>query len=367
MNRSRLSVVAVCVALFLLTAANIWLAPDFEREESATSFGVESGGYKAAFDLLSELGFAVSRGYEPPSRLPKDRPVWFIEPGFLEPADEQGEKDVADLRKWVHSGGTAVVFGGARSAWKRFGIDERCTIEKVETITGPLAPAPRQVPSFHPCFPPPAANQRVLLRGGPPLALEIAEGSGTLVLVSDSAFLRNVNLTQSDSSVLLVDFVRSLGVPVFDERSHGFAPPVSFFGLLVRSRAVWTVAFALAALVCWIGERRLWPRRTLSDETDGPVPSVTTFVESLGTIYSRVSDHASVFRAYRSGFLRRLKRQMSARQREMPDDLLLARLKADPALSPDARRWLVDGASPNSQSDLLGAVRAIESFSRGAR
>ena len=87
------------------------------------------------------------------------------------------------------------------------------------------------------------------------------------------------------------------------------------------------------------------------------------FVESLGVLYSREEDPAAVFRAYRAGFIRRLRREISPHA-DLAEEKLLERLAHDRSLSADTRRWLVEGAAPKTRGELVIAVRAIESYPR---
>src|ERR1035441_10416662 len=62
--------------LLLLLGLNIWLWPNQALQQSPTSFGVMRDGYKAAFDLLSEMHFPVTRSYRRPKLTPTDQTVW---------------------------------------------------------------------------------------------------------------------------------------------------------------------------------------------------------------------------------------------------------------------------------------------------
>ena len=58
--------------------------------------------------------------------------------------------------------------------------------------------------------------------------------------VADGRFLRNANLGSDDASVLLVDLVRALGSPVFDEYFHGLVESGSLVATLAGSRVIRT-------------------------------------------------------------------------------------------------------------------------------
>jgi hypothetical protein len=199
-----------------------------------------------------------------------------------------------------------------------------------------------------------------------PFALEMPVGAGRLIAVADGRFLRNANLAQGDASVLVFDLAHALGAPVFDERCPGLAPPASLPALIVDSRAIVPLGLGLLATLLWIAEQRKWPRRTLADPAPGPQPSIGSFVASLGVLYSRVRDPQAVFRAYRSGFIRRLGRQLSPRA-ELAEDRIIDRLARDQSLPAETRRWLVEGMPPRDEKELVAAIRAIESYPRIGR
>jgi hypothetical protein len=366
----RYPVIVVAVLLVLL-GINLWLWPNADLQLSTTSFGVGADGYKAAYDLLSELGLPVTRSYVAVNQMPENRPLWLVSPSLLDAGqkDSEVDPDAQALMKWVASGGTAVVFGEPGSVWKKLGI-KRGTSEGGQTslIAGDFAPLLREVPVPGLLYFSAGGDlARVALRSAQaPFALEMRLGAGRLIAVADGRFLRNGNLAQGDASVLVFDLAHALGAPVFDERCHGLAAPASLPALIVDSRAIVPLALGLLATLLWIAEQRKWPRRTLADPLPGPQPSIGSFVESLGVLYSRVKDPQAVFRAYRSGFVRRLGKQISARA-ELPEEQVIDRLARDQSLSAETRRWLVDGVPPRDEKELVVAIRAIESYPKIGR
>ncbi len=349
----------------MLLGLNFWLRPN----NSATSLGVNRDGYKAAYQLLNELGFPVTRSYLSPGRTPTNQTLWLVLPNFLNPDSRDGRGEAHRFLRWVKSGGTGVVFGAPGSEWKRLGVKRRVSpTSGIEIVAGDFSPGPHRIDvrkMLH--FKSGKDHGLVRLKvDGHPFALEYKLGKGRLVAIADGRFIRNSNLGSADASVLVVDLARALGTPVFDEYCHGLTTPVSLVATILESRAMLPLIVALFAALLWVGEQGSWPRRTIDDEPEGPEPSIATFVESLGMLYSQAGDPEAVFRAYRSGFLHRLRRRLSAGG-EIADDKLLERLAHDGSLSSETRRWLVDGAMPKNNSELVTAVRAIESYSGGTR
>ena len=120
------------------------------------------------------------------------------------------------------------------------------------------------------------------------------------------------------------------------------------------------MAFALIAALLWIAEQRTWPPRSLKDQDGAPAPSIAAFVDSLGILYARANDPRAAFEAYRSSFLRRARRQFSARV-DMPEDVVIERMSRDRSLAPESRSWLSGSKKPATESELIQGVRALES------
>ncbi len=350
----------------LLFGTSLWLAPNPYLQRSSTTFGVARGGYKAAYELLGELGFQVSRSFQGPAGRASRGTLWFMSPRFLDSSHEKYKDAAGRVMDWIRAGGVAVVFGDEHSDWKRLGLKIDTDAGGAQSVVaGQYARAPRDIPiaklmRFKSA---PKGAATGLLADGAPFAIERKLGKGRLVAIADGRFMHNANLDLGDCGVLLVDLVRALGTPVFDEWCHGIAPPASIVEAVAGSRAMLPILVGLLAALAWVLEHRSWPRRTLGDEREGPAPTIATFVESLGALYSTTGDPAAVFRAYRSGFLRRMRRKISPHA-EISEASLLERIARDGALEAGVRRWLVEGDAPANSDELVIAVRAIESYPR---
>jgi hypothetical protein len=341
-------------------------------------------GYKAAFDLLSEMHFPVTRSYRRPRLTPTGQILWFVAPSFLIADKPSAHEDAHEVVEWASRGGTALIFGDATSNWSVLGLTRE--IEQGEDralIKGDLEPLPRwlDLPAVlhfaaagdehdkhdqdkHTNVAAAHARERVRLTAdGKPFALEVPVGrhSGRLIVVADDRFLRNEHLADGDASLLLVDLVRAFGPPVFDEHSHGLAAPASLATAVLDSRAIVPILIGLLVAMLWMFSQRAWPRRSLEADPELPAPSIASFVESLSILYSRAGDPAAVFRAYRAGFLRRLRRQVGLRA-DYPEGLLLERIARDRSLPEETRHWLLESVAPSDQRRLVIAVRAIESY-----
>jgi hypothetical protein len=360
----RRGLISAGVVLIILTGVNLWMRPDFELQLSPTSFGVGPAGYKAAFDLASELGVPVMRSYVSPKQQPLNRQIWMVSPSLLDTDSAGGDTDARELLDWVRSGGTAVVFGGTGNQWKRLGISADTVAGTEHTmISGDFIPLVRRlsVPGLlH--FEAAGKDASVRLRAdNTPFALERKLGRGRLIAIADHRFLSNVNLGNADNSLLFMDLIRRFDAPAFDEHCHGMIGDVSLVRVVATSRAMLPLCAGVILAVAWIFAQRSWPRRMLGGDPEGPQPSLVSFVESLGVLYSRASDPPAAFRAYRSGFLRRLRRQMMPFG-ELDEEVLLKRIASDHSLSDETRRWLLMDTAPKNDAELVDAVRALESY-----
>jgi hypothetical protein len=366
---SRRRIVSLVAAVLLLLGLNLWMAPKVALRESPTSFGVERQGYKAAYDLLLELGVPVRRSYVRPDAILAKGSLWLVSPSFLNSDLRDDDAAGGALLQWVRAGGTAVVFGDPESDWKRLDIKRGIGVRgAANLIEGDFAPRARKLDVADLVHFAAAGDKdaddkaRVRLTcDGAPFALEMPLGAGRLVAVADGRFLRNANLGSDDASVLLVDLVRALGSPVFDEYFHGLVESGSLVATLAGSRVILPLGAGLLLALLWVGEQRSWPPRRLAERAEEPAPSIASFLDALGVLYARARDPGAAFRAYRAGFLHRVRRQLWPHG-EFSERLLLERLERDRSLPPETRHWLIDGAMPANETELVSAVRAIESY-----
>jgi hypothetical protein len=361
--------------LVLLLGLNLWLWPNQALQKSPTSFGVMRDGYQAAYDLLAEMNFPVTRSYRRPKLAAINQTLWFVSPSFLDDDKPSAHDAAHEVVQWASRGGTAVIFGDPASNWKVLGLTRE--VEKAEDkgdsdedrilIRSDIAAMPRWLETpelLHFSDTKNKPPERVRMTAdGKPFALEMTVGKngGRIIAIADDGFLRNEHLADADASLVLVDLVRAFGTPAFDEHSHGLAPPASLALAILASRAILPIIIGLMVAMLWIFSQRAWPRRSLDEGSKMPAPSIAAFVESLSILYSRAADPGAVFRAYRGGFLRRLRRQIGMRP-DYPEELLLERIARDRSLSEETRHWLLATDAPADQHHLVIAVRAIESY-----
>jgi Domain of unknown function (DUF4350) len=358
------TLILAAIAALLLICANLWLEPDYGSKFAPTSFGTGPSGYKAAFDLATESGLPITRSYLNPNRKLPICKLLLVSPFFLGKESSGGEKDARSLLEWIRAGGTAIVLGTADSEWERLGISARTyTGTEHVAVTGDFVSAMRRldVPNLlH--FDTVPKNAQVQLRAdNAPFALERVVGKGRLIAIADGGFLRNQYLGDADNSLLFIDLMRHFEKIKFDEYSHGMVEDITLSSAIMDSQAIFPIGIALMLAIMWILAQQKWPARLTADDLELPSPSIEPFVVSLGVLYSRSSDSEAAFRAYRNGFLNRLRLKM------MPigatnEEVMLQRVASDRALSVETGRWLLGPSVPRNNLELLQAVRAIEAY-----
>ncbi len=362
---NRLWLISAAILLSLALVIGLVASPEDPRTHRS-SLGYGPIAYRASFELLSELGHPVSRSYKPFAARSTEAPQYLPWPDFLMGRSADPNADLHEFLSWVEAGGTAVIFGDEHLRWDMLGWPKGDRGErKLAKITGDWLAEDRvlQLPYVERFASDPHASTVHLRADGEPFMLETPYGDGRLIGIADGRFLLNSVLDEAGASTLLVNLVQALGVPVFDERSHGLRERRSWVGSLGVLPLALMLVSLLLVVAAWSGERNRWPVRRLQI-AEGLDPSLSVFVASLGTLYARNQDHAAIFRAYRSGFLHRLRTRVLHRS-ELTDARLRDWIAADQALTDEQRRWLVDAGEPRDRGELRSAVRALETYAEG--
>jgi len=387
MRRSGLIALAAASALLVLVGL---LYPDEKRPElSLDTFGTGPWGYRAVFDLLTELGFPVARTAVPPDDLAPDATVWWIEPARSCGAGDGQPVPGGGWRggPWVRAGGTAVLFLPAGA-----GENARCEVlegvvvppradaapagthpsrgwrqrpARAYELTGDALPRARTIETASLLTFTEAGDWRVrVVAREHPLVLERPFGAGRIVAVADAAVLRNEWLDHRDAAPLAVDLVQAFGVPQFHESGDGPRAPRSAAAYLATSPAL-LVFFGLAltgVLFTWQGS--LVPPRALPG-AETATPGLDAFVDSLATLYAGTRDHARVLERYRELTAARLRRHFGLPP-ETPVAVLAERLGRDRRLAPSTLRLFAEGAPVAGERALRAAVRALDALVREA-
>ena len=378
MRRSGLIALAAACALLVLVGM---LYPDEKRAElSRDTFGTGPWGYRAVFDLLSELGFPVARTHEPPEDLPPDATIWWIEPAGLcrardgEPVTRAGWR----AEPWVRAGGTAVLFlsAGAREhaecpLLEGVALPPRVAVTPAgarrgraataHQVTGDVLARPRTLELQSLLAFAAAGDWRVrALSAERPLVLERPLGAGRIVAVADATMLRNEWLDRRDAAPLVVDLVHAFGAPQFHQGEQGRRARRSAAAYLATSPALLVFCGLALTGVLFAWQGSLVPPRALPGP-DTAEPGLDAFVDSLAALYAGTRDHPRVLARYRELTAARLRRHFGMPP-ETPVAVLAERLAPDRRLAPSALRLLVEGAPVAGERDLRDAVRALDAL-----
>jgi len=408
--------------LAVLVVAGL-LLPQSGGERSPSSFGSTPTGTRALHDLLDELDLSAGRSLEPVARLPERGTVWWIAPDGV--CDSRiaasGGVDILDpeavswpARAWIEAGGTAVVFLDANEpgripcdAIAGIGLPERKPSRgrsgsegvargtpsdpppadagvEAETVvvSGPLTPSPRRLAGdgimvFEETLDwfeaasvsalPPGGSRGETESASPvggagAFVLEREWGAGRLVAVADARFTRNQWLDSEDAAPLAVDLVRRYGIPLIDEREHGFISETSAVRYLVSSPAwpVFVGLLLLGVLFAWWGTAL--PARSV-EEFDPETPTLATFVDSMAALYSRSRDHSRLLERYRELTAARLRRHFGISP-EVPVAALAERIERDRQVALGALQSLTDRRRVDGARELAAAARELDELVR---
>jgi hypothetical protein len=95
-------------AFVLLVALGFVLAPSSTQTDAATTYSTASGGAKAAFLLLQELGYHVERWQHPATELKADKNTVLI---IADPATVPNAKQKAAVDRFISDGGRVITNG----------------------------------------------------------------------------------------------------------------------------------------------------------------------------------------------------------------------------------------------------------------
>ncbi len=291
-DRSLLVISGALLAVITLLALIFSPPARSAMPDVPTSYSTDSGGAKAAYMLLDELGYKEKRWTAPPGELPADaRGVVLI---LADPIIPASSDERMAIQWFVRDGGRVIatgplaaamlnlshIIGGNPTAygWKEFHAK----------LPGPISSL---APSVY-------MRNGVRWKGEQPEALEyygdggggtvvrFSLGKGTIIWWANSAPLTNYGLKQSSNLEL---FLNSVGNPhakriLWDEYFHGERR--GFWSFLGKTPFSWALLQAavliLAALLTY--SRRSGPITVPVEESR---LSPLEFVETVGDLYAR--------------------------------------------------------------------------------
>jgi len=292
-------------------------ATEFDDTRDHASTRTNPWGTKAWRDVLETWGVATDTWGRPLTHLSSDVPMLVI----LDPTERIDGDELSALDEWVADGGRLVIApfnyregsGSGRlakayvqRALNLFGV-RAVNGDTAETLARPAEDDPLTADVAEVLVPTEgrlnvlqsitdqggSKAATVLLRDekGRPVAVEVAHGHGTALILAEAEILANATLPEADNVVLAANLVFAGGAPetvYFDEYHHGFADTQSVFGgPEVDVTAFRNTALALLAvvLVCAIGHARRFGAPV--EEEAVTRRSAADYVRALAQIHGR--------------------------------------------------------------------------------
>jgi hypothetical protein len=298
---------AVPAAVFLgLLVLAMFLGEAPEQKGKGNSYDASWQGYRAAYLILDELHYPVTR-----SRRPGGTDVRIV----LAPTAVLREAKA--IEQWVQEGGILVLGDDQGEFSKALGIiadvRELDLKQLEESAFGPpgvtrLAGGRTQVQW-------PGRRGRVWASaGGDPFVTVYPLGRGEIWLLNRPEFLRNQMIQFGDNAILLSRMADELleerpGPLAFDEFFHGLREQPGVSQLLLRPPALWVTlqALALLGLLLWRYVPRFGALR--------PVPPIRRrskeeFLDAMASLLERKGDYTDAYRTARDGLAREIEHEL---------------------------------------------------------
>jgi Domain of unknown function (DUF4350) len=326
--------VAVFALLFLLALVFGQEPPPLQP---GTSYDASDRGFRAAYLLLEELDYPVTRS----RRASAGRLRWLLFP-------QNAPREMAQINAWVRGGGRMLLVTDREEFAGGLGMSLLVTSTQTASATVTaggeqlrLAGGPTRVewPGGH--------RERVWgTVGGEPLVSVYRHGQGEIWLAHWPGFFNNKQIREADNAVLICRLAEAMldDSPdriAFDEFYHGLRERPGVLELLFSRPVLWVTlqGLLLLGVVLWRFIPRFGPVRP---EQPALRRSKEEFLDALAFLLQRRGDHADAYRSARDTLLRELERDLG-----LPPD-------ANPALViEEAARYR--GLSTERLSRLLGA------------
>jgi hypothetical protein len=364
--------------LLVLTAglALVGTNPEEQGMGIPSTYSAGSSGARAAYLLLQDLHYKVSRWERSPTELPNeaDEAVLIL----AEPLEAPSKEERAALKRFVDEGGQ-VLFTGARieSFFPEGKVNTKMPALEWKTFSADLpsnytAGAAKIVLQSGTAWQAPNASQ-LALYGGPrsPVVISWRIGKGRILWWAAATPLTNAGITREGNLNL---FLNAMNSPVpgdrgtvqvyWDEYFHG--QRTSLWSYVQKTPVAWGLLqlVVLGSIVFFTYGRR-----------SGPVilPAVVSrlspleFVDTLGGLYERAGAEPAVvgfvYQRFRATLSRQLRLSPSVRDTELAD-AVCGRLgwKESGLKTTLARAAVASRAHKVAPEEALGLIRELEHY-----
>lgn len=305
--------------LLLMGLAIIFGGGQQPEVEHGTSYDASANGFRAAYLLLEELGYPVTRARRAPAG--KD-PRLVLLPTSTDKIDL--------LDDWAKRGGLLVLAVDSDEFAKALGLKLRArelgSENRIEDASGGGI---QQLAGGGTFVAQAGKSGAVWCRAGGRAAITIyPHGDGEIWLINRPQFLTNRNLKEADNGVLLCRMATEIlkrrpGTLAFDEYYHGLRDRPSFTTLLFEPPALWITiqAFILLAILLWHAVPRFGTLRLL------PPPrrrSREEFLDAMAALLERKGDYEDAYRTTRRALIRDIEHDLGLPPGTRPKELLAA-------------------------------------------
>jgi hypothetical protein len=324
--------------------------------KTGTSHDSSKEGFRAAYLLLEELGYPVTR-----SRYPTGGSVrWLLFPAG-------SARDAKQLDAWVREGGLLVLATDSADFAKEMEIPlevDKTGGEDEEPTT--IADAPRFV----------GGKTRVTWREAEaarerprvwaeaedkPLVSIHPRGRGQVWLIHRPDFVRNEAIGKADNGVLLCRLAEAVlrerpGPIVFDEFFHGLREKPGVVELLLKPPTVWVTAQALLLLLLL-----LWHHGPRFGGLRAAAPlsrrSAEEFLDAMTALLQRKGDQADAFRTARDDLRQEIEKELGLPAGTAPERVAT---EAQLRRGIDRDRLLRLLTAPGVPADSGGLIKAMQ-------
>ena len=315
------------LAFVLLVVLGFILSPADVDSNSATTYSAASGGAKAGYLLLQELGYNVARWENPHAQLKADGHTVLI---LTDPAMVPDEKEKASIEEFINDGGRVIATGTIGGMFlpgnaSEFNPEPKGLSKEYEAMTP--SPITRAAPKLslipYASWSKPTA---IPLYGTKDdvYAVQMAHGQGEIIWIASATPFTNAGISLGNNLEFVLAAIgdRQRTLVLFDEYVHGYGEHNQRHGKTHPLRtALLLQSLVLAIAVLFTFSRRSGPLRPV------PPPSRLApleFVETLGGLYQQAHASSVAVDVYYQRFQYWITRRLGLNKNATPEEIAKA-------------------------------------------